>query len=438
MMEIVDIIIKKRNGGTLNEDEIRFFVDGCTAGSIPDYQISAFLMAVWFSGMDKDETLNLTLRMAESGDLIDLSKIPGVKVDKHSTGGVGDTTTLITVPLVAACGGRVAKISGRGLGHTGGTLDKLESIPGMSVFLDMKRFIKNVSDHGLAITGQTGDLVPADKKLYALRDVTGTIDSVSLIASSIMSKKIASGSDAVVLDVKTGSGAFMRDPAGAVSLAKLMVDIGILSGRKTMAIVSDMNQPLGNAVGNAIEVKEAVGILKGEYQGDLKDVSLELAACMLIAGETLKTRDEAVAGVKDAIASGRALEKLGIMIEAQGGNPGIIENTDLLPESREKISFRADKTGYIVSIEASEIGMASLLLGAGRRKKTDSIDPAVGIWMKKRLGDYVRKGDELGIFHVNSRSGLEESFARFREAVKISASPPVHSELIYEIIGDRE
>lgn len=423
-MHIVDIILKKRGGGALSKEEIDYFIQGYVSDEIPDYQISALLMALWFKGMDERETRDLTLAMIESGDQIDLSNIPGIKVDKHSTGGVGDTTTLVAAPLVAACGGKVAKMSGRGLGHTGGTLDKLESIPGLSISHSMESFEKIVSEVGVSVIGQTANLVPADKKLYALRDVTGTVDNLSLIASSIMSKKIASGSDAIVLDVKTGSGAFMKSTEDAVALAEAMVDIGIRTGRNTMALVTDMDQPLGNAVGNALEVQEAIEILSGECEGDLKEVSVALAAWMLVVSE--KAADEAVARkmLEEAISSGAGLASLARMIAAQGGDPRVTEDTSLLPQAATRIPVKAEEAGFITSIRAEDVGLAAMHLGAGRTKKTDLIDPAVGLWMKKRLGDSVAPGEELAVLYVNDESRLAEALARFRGAITIGKEKP--------------
>lgn len=429
-MRMVDLIEKKRNGNTLTAEEVRFFINGYVDGSIPDYQAAAMLMAIWFRGMDKRETADLTLTMVESGDKIDLSAIPGIKVDKHSTGGVADTTTLVAAPLVAAAGGRVAKMSGRGLGHTGGTLDKLESIPGFSVDQSMERFIDIVKTCGVSVIGQTGNLVPADKKLYALRDVTGTIDNISLIAGSIMSKKIAAGADKILLDVKTGSGAFMRDSEQAEELARVMVEIGKLAGRETQALVTDMNQPLGNAVGNALEVEEAVQILRGETEGDLKTVSIELAKRMLILGEVCADEEDARSKLEKAIASGEALRTLAAMIEMQGGDPKVVEDTALLPHTDTVVEIKADFAGYIDAMETAELGICALLLGAGRSKKEDRIDPAVGYWMKKRIGDHVDKGEAIAELHVNSRENLEEVVERFKQAVKIEDHQSKKRELI--------
>ena len=431
-MRVADLIEKKKYSKKLSSRELKFFIDGYVSGEIPDYQASAFLMAVWFNGMDPEETYELTVAMADSGDRIDLSGIPGVKVDKHSTGGVADTTTLIVAPLVAACGGKVAKMSGRGLGHTGGTLDKLESIPGFEVGVGMAEFAEIVKRCGLSVIGQTGSLVPADKKLYALRDVTGTIDNLSLIASSIMSKKLAAGADAIVLDVKTGSGAFMRDVGDAESLARAMVDIGKRSGKRTVALVTDMSQPLGRAIGNAMEVREAVEILRGERAGDLFDVSLALAARMVSIVHPDAGDEESEIMVKEALTSGEGLKRLACMIEQQNGDVGVVEDTDLLPKASKTIVIKAEAEGYVTGIDAKEIGICALLLGAGRTKKTDDIDPAVGIWMEKRLGDPVAPNEPLGVFHVNDEARLEEARTRFVSAVKIGEKRREAPPLIYK------
>lgn len=436
-MHITEVIQKKRDGGALLAEEIKFFIEGYSREQIPDYQASALLMAIWFRGMDSRETTDLTLAMAESGDQIDLSAIEGVKVDKHSTGGVADTTTLVAVPLAAACGVKVAKMSGRGLGHTGGTLDKLEAIPGVSVNVSMKDFFRQVSAIGLAVIGQTADLVPADKKLYALRDVTATIDNMSLIAASIMSKKLAAGSDAIVLDVKTGSGAFMQQTAAAVELAQTMVRIGNMAGRETCALVTDMNQPLGYGIGNAIEVEEAIDILTGKSGGDLKTVSLRLAARMLILADRAESEGQALTLLEGALASGKGLEKLKAMIEWQGGNPRVCDDTGLLPKAAEKIPVKARESGFVQGMDNAAIGISALLLGAGRLKKTDVIDPAVGLWMRKRLGEAVKKGEILAELHVNDRKNLDEAVNRITAAVHIGEEEIPPPELVYEYIGER-
>ncbi|HOV63874.1 MAG TPA: pyrimidine-nucleoside phosphorylase [Spirochaetia bacterium] len=437
-MHIIDIILKKRNGGVLSHEEISYFVNGYVDGSIPDYQISSLLMAIWFRGMDPEETAALTLAMRDSGDTVDLSGIPGIKVDKHSTGGVADTTTLVAAPIVAACGGRVAKMSGRGLGHTGGTIDKLESIPGFSTEQSFETFSRIVRDVGLSIIGQTANLVPADKKLYALRDVTGTVDNISLIASSIMSKKLAAGSDAIVLDVKTGSGAFMKTIDASVKLAEIMVDIGKKAGKRIVALVTDMNQPLGNAVGNALEVREAIEILSGMHEGDLKAVSLALAARMIFLSGLSGSVKEAESMAADALDSGKALASLAAMIEAQGGDPNVTRDTGLLPEAASLIPVYAGASGYVTAMHTEEIGVAALLLGAGRMKKEDRIDPAVGIWLSRRIGDPVAEGEPLAVFHVNSRASLAESVERFRNAVVIGSKKPEPITLIHRVIGDSD
>ncbi|MDC7226412.1 MAG: pyrimidine-nucleoside phosphorylase [Spirochaetales bacterium] len=433
-MHITDIILKKRSGEALTKEEIDFFIKGYVDGSIPDYQASALLMAIWFNGMNPQETTDLTLSMVASGDTVDLSGIDGIKVDKHSTGGVADTTTLVAAPLVAACGGRVAKMSGRGLGHTGGTLDKLESIPGLSIEQPMEIFQKLVNTIGLSVIGQTGNLVPADKKLYALRDVTVTVDNMSLIAGSIMSKKIASGADAIVLDVKTGSGAFMKTAEDSVELAKSMVEIGKLAGRATVALVTDMNQPLGNAVGNALEVQEAIEILRGEHPGDLKDVAFALSAWMLRLAGLADDEAAAMKMLTNALESGAALDALSRMIEAQGGDPKICEDTSKLPRAGKLISVKAERDGWISEMDNTEIGISAMLLGAGRQTKADVIDPAVGLWMKKRIGEQVAVGDELAVFHVNEEKNLDEALKRFKAAVKISGEKPDKLPLIYHVV----
>ncbi|MDC7126758.1 MAG: pyrimidine-nucleoside phosphorylase [Spirochaetales bacterium] len=433
-MHITDIIHKKRSGKVLSKEEIDFFINGYVDGSIPDYQVSALLMAIWFNGMNAQETTDLTLSMVASGDTVDLSGISGIKVDKHSTGGVADTTTLVAAPLVAACGGRVAKMSGRGLGHTGGTLDKLESIPGLSIEQPMDVFQKFVNTIGVSVIGQTGNLVPADKKLYALRDVTETVDNLSLIAASIMSKKIASGADAIVLDVKTGSGAFMKTVDDSIALAKAMVDIGNLAGRRTVALVTDMNQPLGNAVGNALEVQEAIEILQGGHPGDLRDVIFALSSWMLMVSDLAENEDEAMEKLEKSLSSGAALKVFSEMIKAQGGDPLVCEDTGRLAKAKNLISVKADKNGWITEMENAEIGLSAMLLGAGRQTKEDVIDPAVGLWMKKRLGDEVKAGDELAVFHVNDDKNLEEAVNRFKAAVKIGSSKAEEKKLIYKIV----
>lgn len=402
MTRIVDVIEKKRNGGILTKEEIKLFVNGYTDGSIPDYQASAFLMTIYFKGMTPEEQAHLTMAMVESGDQIDLSAIEGIKVDKHSTGGVGDTTTLILVPLVAACGVPVAKMSGRGLGHTGGTLDKLEALDGFHIELSKEEFVKQVNELKLAVIGQSGNLTPADQKIYALRDVTATVDSIPLIASSIMSKKIAAGADAIVLDVKSGDGAFMKTMEESKALAKAMVAIGEQVGRNTMAIISDMSQPLGKAIGNALEVKEAIATLKGEGPEDLTELCLTLGSQMVLVGGKADTLEEAREQLEKVIENGQALQLFGDLIAAQGGNRAVIDDVSLLPQAMHQIPVTAKKSGYITKMEADDLGIAAMLLGAGRATKEDEIDLAVGIMLEKKIGDYVTKGEPLAIIYANT------------------------------------
>ncbi len=433
-MHFLDLILKKRNRGRLTPEEIDYFISGYVMGNIPDYQVSAMLMAIWFCGLDTEETAHLTFAMRDSGDTIDLAGIRGTTIDKHSTGGVADTTTLIVAPLVAACGLKVAKMSGRGLGHTGGTLDKLESIPGFSTEIDMDLFQDLVSRNGLCVMGQTAELVPADKLLYALRDVTGTVDNISLIAASIMSKKLALGSDIIVLDVKAGNGAFMPETSEAVKLAQAMVAIGKSAGRKIQALVTDMNQPLGDAVGNALEVAHALEILQGRSDGDLKTVSLSLAARLLVAAGIEPDEAMAVARLNRELDSGNALETLARMVEAQGGDPRVCEDLTLLPKADRIIEVKSAQTGFISRIHTNEVGVCALLLGAGRERKDDAVDPAVGIRTAVRLGDPVSKGDLLASFHVNNTRHLDEAMARFTNALEIGPSAPEPNPLIYNTI----
>ncbi|MCH8643344.1 pyrimidine-nucleoside phosphorylase [Staphylococcus lugdunensis] len=400
-MRMVDIIEKKRDGKELTTDEINFFIEGYTKGDIPDYQAASLAMAIFFQDMTEQERAALTLAMVHSGDVIDLSQINGVKVDKHSTGGVGDTTTLVLAPLVAAVGVPVAKMSGRGLGHTGGTIDKLESIEGFHVEISEDEFIKLVNEDRVAVIGQTGNLTPADKKLYALRDVTGTVNSIPLIASSIMSKKIAAGADAIVLDVKTGSGAFMKTLEDAEQLAHAMVSIGNYVGRKTMAIISDMSQPLGNAIGNALELREAIETLNGHGPEDLTELVLTLGSQMVVLGQQAETLEEARRKLKQAIQDGTALAKFKQFIANQGGNPHIVDHPELLPQAQYKIELPAQKTGTITEMIANDIGIASMMLGAGRQTKEDTIDLGVGIVLNKKVGDTVKEGEPLLTIYSN-------------------------------------
>ena len=400
-MRMVDLITKKRDGHELTDEEITFFVKGYVDGKIPDYQVSALLMAILFKGMNNREIVTLTDRMEHSGDVMDLSDIKGVKVDKHSTGGVGDKTSIALGPMVAACGAKLAKMSGRGLGHTGGTLDKLESIPGMNVFVSEEHFRKQVNEIGIAIVGQTGTLVPADKKLYALRDVTGTVESMPLIASSVMSKKLASGSDCILLDVKFGNGAFMKNVESARELAKVMCSIGNALGRDTRAVLTDMEQPLGFAVGNALEIKEAIATLKGEGPADFVNLCLQSGAIMLEQAKIAKNEKEAEAMLRKAIEDGSALNKLREMVKAQGGDVSYIDHPEKFPESKYVVEVKAPKAGYIKRIVALEIGESAMRLGAGRETFDDVIDMSAGIVLAKKVGDKVNKGDVLCVVHTN-------------------------------------
>ncbi len=429
-MRMYDIIMKKRNGGELEDREIRFFIEGYTRGEIPDYQVSALMMAIYFRGMTERETQELTMAMAESGDRLDLSQIHGIKVDKHSTGGVGDKTSLALTPMVAACGVSVAKMSGRGLGHTGGTIDKLESFPGFTTELTRQRFTENVNRIGIAIMGQTADLAPADKKLYALRDVTATVDNMSLIASSIMSKKLAAGADAIVLDVKTGSGAFMKKQEDAEALAREMVRIGRNAGRKTTAVISDMDQPLGLSVGNALEVREAIETLMGKGPEDFEELCLVLGSQMLIAGEKAGSVQEAEKKLKEVIADGSALRKLAEFVEAQGGDSRAVYNPDLLPRAEIVRPVPAPESGYIGSIVCDEVGICSLILGGGRETKESEIDLSVGLTLCRKVGDYVRKGDPLVMVHGNAEKRVEEAAGRYLRACRITDAPPCPGPLI--------
>lgn len=407
MLRVVDIIEKKQLGQALSEEEIRFMVEGFTDGSIPDYQMSAWMMAIYFQGMTDEEASHLTMAMVESGDQIDLSAIEGTKVDKHSTGGVGDTTTIVLAPLVASAGVPVAKMSGRGLGHTGGTLDKFEAIEGFKIEIPIDQFIDLVNKNKVAVVGQTGNLAPADKKMYALRDVTSTVQSVPLIASSIMSKKIASGADAIVLDVKVGDGAFMKTVEDARELAQAMVRIGRQVNRKTLAVISDMSQPLGFAVGNALEVKEAIDTLKGQGPKDLTELVLVLGSQMLMAANKADNLGEGKAILMEKIENGQALEQLKIFIESQGGNSQVVDNPDLLPQAAYQTVVEADRDGVISDWNAHDVGVACSMLGAGRLQYTDDIDPAVGVVLHAKIGDSVKKGDPIVTIHSN-RQEIDE------------------------------
>ena len=434
-MRMVDLIVKKRNGKELADEEIRFIIDGYTKGDIPDYQMSAFTMAVFFKGMNKRETLALTMAMAESGDMLDLSDIPGIKCDKHSTGGVGDKTSLSVIPLAASFGLITAKMSGRGLGHTGGTIDKLESFPGFKVEISGDDFIRQVKKLGIALVGQSADLAPADKKLYALRDVTGTVENLSLIASSIMSKKLAAGADLILLDVKTGSGAFMKTLEDSKALAKEMVDIGNGAGRKTIATITDMDQPLGNAIGNALEVKEAIDALKGCAPKDYTELVYAFAEEFLLATEMAKDKESAHRMVEEKISSGAALDKMAEFIEAQGGNKEDVYHPENLPKAAHTAEILATADGYVSKIQCEEIGLCAMLLGGGRAKKEDVIDPAVGFILHKKKGDAVKAGESLATMHYNGDAFPEEVQKRFLEAYTISVEKPQLNPLIYEVIS---
>ena len=429
-MQMYDLIMKKRNGSRLSKDEIDFFVNGYTRGEIPDYQVSALMMAIFFRGMDKEETVDLTMAMANSGEVLDLSNIPGIKCDKHSTGGVGDKTTLALIPMVVACGARVAKMSGRGLGHTGGTIDKLESFPGFSTSISDKHFMDQVNTIGVSVMGQTVDLAPADKKLYALRDVTATVDNMSLIASSIMSKKLASGADAIVLDVKCGSGAFMKNYDDAMALATAMVDIGKGAGRRTMAVISDMDQPLGRAVGNAIEVREAIDTLHGKGPDDFTKLCYELGSRMLLMSDVCADLDEAKNKLSEAISSGKALDTLAAFVKAQGGDDSYVYDPMKLKVAERVTEIKADRDGFISHIECDEIGMVSLTLGGGRVTKESEIDLSVGLILDKKVGDKVSKGDTIARIFASDPEKEKAAIARFDGTYSYSDTRPEARNII--------
>lgn len=429
-MRMYDIIHKKRDGGELTREELQFFVRGVTDGAIPDYQISALLMAIYFQKMNRRETADLTDLMAHSGDMVDLSPIAGFKADKHSTGGVGDKTTLIVAPIVAACGVRVAKMSGRGLGHTGGTVDKLEAIPGFCTALSTERFFDTVRKTGVAVVGQTGNLAPADKKLYALRDVTATVENISLIAASVMSKKLASGADGIVLDVKTGSGAFMKTVADAVALAEEMVSIGIHTGRKAAALITDMDCPLGHAIGNTLEVIEAVDTLCGHGPADLTGVSLELAANMLYLGGKGAIAD-CRALAQEALDSGSAFDTLCAMVNAQGGDSAVLRDASRFAQAGIAHTIRAQRAGYIAAMNTEEIGNASVLLGAGRETTESAIDFAAGILLHAKTGQWVEAGAPLATVYTDRSDAVAPAEARFLSALHIDSVPPIKRPLIF-------
>lgn len=437
-MRMYDIIAKKRDGGRLSNEEIEFFIKGITNGEIPDYQASALAMAIYFNGMDAEETATLTMCMARSGDMLDLSPIKGIKVDKHSTGGVGDKTSLVLGPMVAALGVSVAKMSGRGLGHTGGTIDKLESFPGFVTSISPEEFFSNVNTIGIAIAGQSGNLAPADKKLYALRDVTATVESIPLIASSIMSKKIASGADVIVLDVKSGSGAFMKTDESAVALAKAMVEIGTNVGRKTMAVVSNMDEPLGYAVGNALEVIEAIETLKGNGPKDLTELCVELGSHMVVGAGITDDVNKAADMLRKTIEDGSALNKLCEFVEYQHGDKNAVLDTDMLPKASIVHTIKASKAGYVSHIECEQVGTSAMLLGGGRENKESVIDLAVGIVLSVKVGTKVNEGDVLATFYANDEVKLSTAIKRFENAITIADEYVESNKLIKYIITEAD
>ncbi|WP_017184974.1 pyrimidine-nucleoside phosphorylase [Alkalibacillus haloalkaliphilus] len=434
-MRMYDIIAKKRDGEALTDEELNFFIEGYTDGSIPEYQASALAMAIYFNGMTEQERATLTMAMVESGDTIDLSPIKGVKVDKHSTGGVGDTTTLVLAPLVAAVGVPVAKMSGRGLGHTGGTIDKLEAVPGFHVEIDNEEFIRLVNENKLSVIGQSGNLTPADKKLYGLRDVTATVNSIPLIASSIMSKKIAAGADAIVLDVKTGAGAFMKSEEESVELAKAMVSIGNNVGRNTMAVISDMGQPLGRAIGNSLEVQEAIDTLRGEGPDDLTELSLTLASQMVVLGGKASSLDEARDLLEKVIENGEAIQTLKTFLSSQGGAASVVDEPIKLPQAEYNIELPAKQSGYVSEIVADEIGNAAMLLGAGRQTKDSQIDLAVGVVLNKKVGDYVEEGESLLTIHSNQED-VDSIKKKLYENITLTTDSVQPPQLIKTIISE--
>jgi len=429
-----DVILKKRNGGKLSKEEIEFMVNGYVKGDIPDYQMAAFLMAIYFKHMDGEERAILTETMANSGDRVDLSSIPGIKIDKHSTGGVGDKTTLVVGPIVASLGVPVAKMSGRALGHTGGTIDKLESIPGFRTTLSEEEFFKNVREIGIAVVGQTANLVPADKKIYALRDATATVDEVSLIAASIMSKKLAGGADGYVLDVKVGSGAFMKTIEDATELAEAMVGIARAHGKRAVAVLTNMDVPLGKMVGNSLEVLEAIETLKGNGPEDFTELCLNLSAWMCHLAEK-GTFEECLKLAKESLDNGAALNKFRQFVEYQGGNPDVVERPyDVLPMTNDVIEFKTEMEGYITSIDTEKIGIASNHLGAGRKTKEDTIDYSVGIEIVSKVGDYVRPGDTIAKMYVSQKSEIEEAKEFLKESYVISQEKPLERPIILKVV----
>ena len=432
-MNFLDIIQKKKENKALSEEEIKFFIENYVKGEIPDYQVSAFLMAVYFNKLNLDETYYLTKAMIDSGDRVDLSEVPGSKVDKHSTGGVGDTVTLVLGSLLASVGLVFAKMSGRGLGHTGGTLDKLESIPGFNINIGGKEFVEILKKSNIAVIGQTENIVPADKLLYALRDATATVDNVSLIASSILSKKIALGTDGLVLDVKVGSGAFMKDIPSAVELSELMVNLGKKFGRNTKAIITSMNEPLGDAIGNSLEVIEAINILKGKKSGHLKEIALRIGSKLMIMEGLAKTEDEARKVLEGKISDGSAIEKFKEMVELQGGDPSYIDDTDKFKKSSIIKDITSEETGFVKSIEAIEIGIASRDLGAGRHKKGDVLDLSAGIYLHKKVGDFVEKGEKIATIYTEKENEVAGAIDRIKAAYAFSDKREDYKLIIEEI-----
>lgn len=433
-MRMYDLILKKKQGGELSTDEIRYMIEGFTEGSIPDYQMSAMTMAICFRGMTPRETVDLTLAMRDSGDVLDLSGIKGVKVDKHSTGGVGDKTSLALTPIIAALGVPVAKMSGRGLGHTGGTIDKLECFDGFTIALSEEQFAGNVNTIGIAIAGQTANLAPADKKLYALRDVTATVDQMSLIASSIMSKKLASGSDAIVLDVKTGNGAFMKKLEDSRALAKEMVSIGTMAGKKTVAVITDMDQPLGRAVGNSLEVREAIDTLRGEGPADFKEVVFALGSQMLMLAGRAADEKEARALMEGVIEDGSALDKFAQFVRAQGGDAAPVYDTSLLPVAGKTLEVTAKESGYVHRILAEDIGIACMTLGGGRETKESAIDLSVGIILEKKNGDAVSDGEVLATIYGNDDAKMQAAYEKIAHAYEIAKEPAAFVPVVREYI----
>lgn len=433
-MNTAELIIKKRNGGSLSDDEIAYLISGYVSGGIPDYQMSALLMACYFSGLNEGETLSLTKEMIKSGDTLDLSQINGIKADKHSTGGVGDKTSLVLCPMLAALGIKMAKMSGRGLGHTGGTIDKLESFPGLSTAIDGERFIKQANEVGFVIAGQTAHLVPADKKLYALRDVTGTVDILPLIVSSIMSKKLASGADIIVLDVKTGAGAFMKKLPDSIELARQMVELGKGFGKKTVAVVSDMDEPLGYAVGNALEVKEAIAVLNGGEAGRLRQLCLALGACVVQEAGLADSREAAEKMLAKTLEDGSALNKLAELVYWQGGDEQAVFDPSLLPEAPFALPVFSQEEGYVSALNAESIGRACILLGGGRETKDSGIDLSVGVVLNKKCGDYVNQGELIATIHASETERARQAEPLIIGAYRISKEKPQAAEFIKEII----